>query len=111
MNLIIASLRKISSSKSTWRMRLGDLVLAHSQPQTQHQLVRKEVGHVATGNGNVVSDTCHVISHTPSLPPPVRLQLSRALTGVTKFLTKLDSGYEVDGRSAWEPECLEVDKN
>ena len=80
-------------------MRLGHLVLPHSQPQAQHQLLGQDPAEGGGGGG--------VVPHAPPPPSPVGGQLATAVHGVAAVLAELDRRHEVDGGSAGEPEGLQ----
>ena len=89
-------LGEVSSAQAAGRLGPGHLVLAHCQPEAQHELVRQRV---MRGR---------IIPYYTSPPPPVRLELPLTRTGVTQLLAELDCGHKVDSRGAGESESLEV---
>ena len=74
----------------------GDLVLAHSQAEAEHELVREEV--MARG---------HILADDAPPPPPVGLELPLTRAGVTQLLAELHCRHKVDRRGAGESESLE----
>ena len=74
----------------------GDLVLAHSQAEAEHELVREEV--MARG---------HILADDAPPPPPVGLELPLTRAGVTQLLAELHCSHKIDRRGAGESESLE----
>ena len=91
------SLGEVSSAQAAGRLGPGHLVLAHSQAEAEHQLVREQV--MTRG---------HILADDAPLPPPVRLELALTRTGVTQLLAELHCSHKIDCRGAGESESLEV---